>query len=231
LVNLESWRVLRRALQVGANAPLCCSVGRLFDCVAAILGIRGRVGYEGQAAVELETVAIDWIGGTDWCRGADSSPKGRAPTSFPGERGSAPPEPEPELFRERIDRLLDIDSYDVRLAGDTLVWEHIVRGVLDDALRGEPAGFISARFHRTIAEAVMTVARAAATHEGIETVALTGGSFVNTILHYLCSRTLSREGFAVLAHALVPPNDGGIAYGQAAVAAARLAAAGRGGGR
>jgi hydrogenase maturation protein HypF len=231
LVNLESWRVLRRALQVGVNAPLCCSVGRLFDCVAAILGIRGRVGYEGQAAVELETVAIDWIGGTDWCRGADSSPKGRAPTSFPGERGSAPPEPEPELFREKIDRLLDIDSYDVRLAGDTLVWEHIVRGVLDDALRGEPAGFISARFHRTIAEAVMTVARAAATHEGIETVALTGGSFVNTILHYLCSRTLSREGFAVLAHALVPPNDGGIAYGQAAVAAARLAAAGRGGGR
>lgn len=230
LLDLESWRVLRRALEAGVNAPLCCSVGRLFDCVAAVLGIRGRVGYEGQAAVELETVAIDWIGGTDWCRGADPDSRGVAPASFPGGGGSARPKLGADIFRAGMDRLLEIDSYEVSLAGDTVAWEPIVRGVLDDALRGEPAGFISARFHRTVAEAVRRVAREAATHEGIETVALTGGSFVNTILHHLCTHTLSREGFTVLVHALVPPNDGGIAYGQAAVAAARLAAAGRGGG-
>jgi hydrogenase maturation protein HypF len=105
-------------------------------------------------------------------------------------------------------------------------WEPVLRGVLDDALRKEDPGLVSARFHRTLAEAVLAVALEARREEGVEAAALTGGAFVNTILHNLCACMLAGEGFRVLLHSSVPPNDGGIAYGQAAVAAVRLARAG-----
>lgn len=204
--DVKRWEVLRRALHAGVNAPLCCSVGRLFDCVAAILGIRGFVNYEGQAAVELEAAAIAWAE-REVGRGAG------APGRSARLVGSA------DLYRS----LLDVSPYTVSARDGEVAWEPIVRGALDGALRGEEPGLVSARFHRTIAEAVVMVALAARREEGVGAVALTGGAFVNTILHYLCAAMLEQEGFRVLLHSGVPPNDGGIAYGQAAVAAVRLA--------
>ncbi|MDA8234787.1 MAG: carbamoyltransferase HypF [Clostridia bacterium] len=57
-VNLRNWDLLRQAVDKGINAPLTSSMGRLFDGVAAILGLRAKVNYEGQGAVELEQLAV-----------------------------------------------------------------------------------------------------------------------------------------------------------------------------
>lgn len=58
-LDLTKWSLLREAIKADINSPLCSSVGRLFDAVSAILGVRETVNYEGQAAIELEQAAED----------------------------------------------------------------------------------------------------------------------------------------------------------------------------
>jgi hydrogenase maturation protein HypF len=86
----------------------------------------------------------------------------------------------------------------------------MIRGVVDDVRRGVSRSRISARFHNTLAEVIVAVAR----RIGEERVVLSGGCFQNA---YLTERTIShlrREGFSPCWHQRVPPNDGGIALGQ-----------------
>jgi hydrogenase maturation protein HypF len=168
--------LVARMLERGVNAPETSSAGRLFDAVAAFLGLHQRCSYEGQAAMALEYVA---------------------------------------------DRTVD-DLYPVALREDpeflVVDWEPTLRCLLEDLGRGTTADVVSARFHNTLAEAILLVARAV----GKSTVALTGGCFQNELL---VDRTLSRlraSGFEVLLHRQIPPNDGGISLGQIAVAAALL---------
>jgi hydrogenase maturation protein HypF len=87
----------------------------------------------------------------------------------------------------------------------------------DDQAAGMPRSQIAARFHETIAQAS---AAACAEVGGSRTVVLSGGTFQNLRLLAATRRALERHGFRVLGHRVVPPNDGGISYGQAAVAAA-----------
>jgi hydrogenase maturation protein HypF len=93
----------------------------------------------------------------------------------------------------------------------------VVRGIVRDLVRVVPAEIISARFHRTLALAI----RAASKLCGIPTVAFSGGCFQNRLLTQLAKDFLEEDGFSVLLHRRVPPNDGGVALGQAAVAACR----------
>lgn len=91
-----------------------------------------------------------------------------------------------------------------------LDWEPLIGAVLADRDGGVPAGTISARFHRTLAEAIAEVARTS----GMREVLLTGGCFQNRLLSELSVRRLEEEGFAVHTHCEVPPGDGGISLGQ-----------------
>jgi hydrogenase maturation protein HypF len=84
--------------------------------------------------------------------------------------------------------------------------------------KGRPRDEVAARFHETVAAAA---ARACAEAGGPGTVVLSGGSFQNLRLLASTRERLEQQGFRVLSHRLVPPNDGGISYGQAAVAARR----------
>jgi hydrogenase maturation protein HypF len=144
--------------------------------------VRNQVGYEGQAALELEAAADRGVEG----------------------------------------------SYPVDLAalGDLVVIRHgpMIRSVVTDVLDGVRAGRvdregISARFHRWLAQSLSETAGALREKHGIGTVALSGGCFQNARLLECLTGLLEGSGFAVLVNRVVPPNDGGISFGQAIVAA------------
>ncbi len=96
-----------------------------------------------------------------------------------------------------------------------------VGAVVADLGRGVAADVVAARFHRTLALVVVAAARRARALRGVGRVALSGGCFQNRILTETAMRLLEDEGFEVLVHRRVPPNDGGVALGQAAVTAHR----------
>jgi hydrogenase maturation protein HypF len=168
-VPFARWPTVRESLKV--NAPLSSGMGRLFDAVAAVLGVREVASYEGQAAIELELLA--------------------------GEVEAAP---YPWRFGD----------------GATLI-----RAVHDDLLAGRPRPEIAAAFHESVAAAA---GDACAQAGGSGLVVLSGGCFQNLRLLAATTARLEASGFRVLSHRRVPPNDGGISFGQAAVAAARMSA-------
>jgi len=95
----------------------------------------------------------------------------------------------------------------------------IVQGLVEDIRKNEAAAVISAKFHNTLAEALSAIARAAREHAQLNVVALSGGVFCNRYLANHLIERLRRGGFEVLFNRDVPSNDGGIALGQAAIAA------------
>jgi hydrogenase maturation protein HypF len=92
----------------------------------------------------------------------------------------------------------------------------------DKRVRVDPS-IMSLRFHAGVAHAYAQLAVKAREQTGISEVCLSGGVFHNALLHRLISEALVYEGFQVYAHSAVSPGDGGLSYGQAVVAAARLA--------
>jgi hydrogenase maturation protein HypF len=165
-VPWPEWQRVRESLKL--DPPLASGMGRLFDAVAAVLGVRERVTYEGQAAIELEQLA-----------------------------GEAPADPYPWRFGEATD---------------------LVTTCYLELQAGRSREVVAARFHETVAAAA---AEACANADGPQTVVLSGGSFQNLRLLHSIRTRLEERRFRVLTHRLVPPNDGGVSYGQAAVAARR----------
>jgi hydrogenase maturation protein HypF len=179
-------QVLKPMLERGINCPLTSSVGRLFDAVASLTGLRHRNRYEGQAAMELE-FAADGIETMDVY-----------PFELPsGERN------------ETLPSVID--------------WGPMMKALLRDISARSRTGLIAAKFHNALVEIMLAVAHRA----GEERVVLTGGCFQNRTL---CERAVTRlraEGFRCYWHQRIPPNDGGIALGQAAMALALLRPEGR----
>jgi hydrogenase maturation protein HypF len=168
--------VLGVALTRGTNSPLTTSAGRLFDGIAALVGLGERSAFEGQAAMALE-FAVD--------------PSVRDAYPFEGSGAATP-------------MVLD--------------WGPLLLAAVEDMQRGVLPGTIAARFHNALVVGIIRVAD----EVGCGTVALSGGCFQNRVLTEGALAALQAKGFTVLLHRQVPPNDGGIALGQLAVAARRL---------
>lgn len=164
-------------LRSGFGCTPTTSMGRLFDAVASILGVRHDARYEGQAAMELEAL----VGGPD-------------ATSW-------------TMPVRDHDGLLELDP------------RPVVRAAAASVRSGAPTGPAARAFHEALAGAVTTAALAVREAHGTTTVALTGGVFQNAFLTRACRGRLAEHGLQVLVHRVVPPNDGGLALGQAAVAA------------
>jgi hydrogenase maturation protein HypF len=174
-VDHDRWELVERMLETGLRSPLTTSMGRLFDAVSALCGIRAEVNYEGQAAIELEA-ACD-----------------------PGERG----------------------FYDLPVDGAELDARPLIHAVLADVQGRVPVGTVAARFHNAVARATVTACARAASTAGTEVVVLSGGVFANRRLLETTVAGVAAAGLRALVPALLPPGDGGISYGQAAVAAAQ----------
>jgi hydrogenase maturation protein HypF len=185
-------RVLCTMLERGVNSPWTTSAGRLFDAVASLVDLRQVVSFEGQAAMELEF--------------ALSRPAAEV-APFPYRLMAAAREPTPEKgLRESIapQEMIVID------------WEPIIASVVQGAAVGMSTANLSAGFHNALVEIVVAVAQRCE----LQKVVLSGGCFQN---RYLTERTITRlreQGFLPYWHQRIPPNDGGIALGQVAVAAA-----------
>jgi hydrogenase maturation protein HypF len=100
----------------------------------------------------------------------------------------------------------------------------MIEAIVGDVSRAAPAGEIAAAFHNTLAALVVDVSRKIRNRDGLNRVCLSGGTFQNMFLLQRAVRDLRHRGFEVFLHEKVPPNDGGIALGQAAVANALLSA-------
>jgi hydrogenase maturation protein HypF len=86
-----------------------------------------------------------------------------------------------------------------------------------------PPPVVAARFHNTLASAIHEMCLRMRKEHGLKRVCLSGGTFQNMRLLTLTVRALRASGFELFLHRRVPPNDGGIALGQAAIAAERIA--------
>lgn len=95
----------------------------------------------------------------------------------------------------------------------------VLAAIVGDLRVGVEPALVAARFHRGVTGLVHRMCARARERHGLDTVALTGGVFANTLLSSACAATLREDGFTVLRHHLVPPNDGGLALGQLMVAA------------
>ena len=94
----------------------------------------------------------------------------------------------------------------------------LISSVVTDLRGSIPVPVISLKFHRTMAQIIVAMCRDISQGSGLKRVALSGGVFQNRLLFGLTTQALSKEGFSVLTHHLVPCNDGGISLGQAVVA-------------
>jgi SagB-type dehydrogenase family enzyme len=94
----------------------------------------------------------------------------------------------------------------------------LIRGVVADVTAGVPVGSIATRFHHSVARLVAQVCQTLRDESGLNEVALSGGVWQNVTLLSATLAALEEAGFTVYTHRLVPPNDGGLALGQAAVA-------------
>lgn len=198
LPALAGWSDAERAtlaalLRGGLRSPWTSSAGRLFDGVAALLGLapEGRVSFEGEAAVRLEALA-------------DRRERGSLP--LPLVAAAAPPGLAPG--QAASDDFWELD------------WRPLLATLLAEQARGTSPAVLAARFHNALATAAAELAARA----GVARVALSGGCFQNRLLLRRTVARLRAGGHRVLLHRQVPANDGGIALGQLAVAAARLAA-------
>ena len=203
-VSEEERRIVAAQIERRVNAPLASSMGRLFDAVAAVLGVRRGSSYEGQAAMELEALARRYV--TTVGAGADD------PAVL---IGSAP-------VRARLPRLdLSVD----RAPGEPAVMDPVplLAELAERAAGGDDAGRLAAAFHVAVGQTTIDLAEAACGAHSTARVALGGGVFQNSLLLAMVGEGLVSRGLDVLLPERLGPNDGGISYGQAVVAAARLA--------
>ena len=169
-------KLVRGMLAHGVNTVETSSCGRLFDAVASLIGVRQETNFEGQAAIELETIAAEGVA----------------------------------------------ESYPFAIESSDVDFRRAIERIVAEVRAGVPPPVIAARFHNAVAEAIVEVCRRVRAEEKLNRVCLSGGTFQNMKLLARTLAGLRKLEFEVFIHAQVPPNDGGIALGQAVIATEAL---------
>jgi len=168
-------QIIMEQIEKSVNCVETSSIGRVFDAVAAMLGIGNYNYFDAQLPIALEAIASENI---------------------------------EEQYDFTITIKDDIQNIDIG---------PMIQEIVLDLEQNIDKGIISAKFHNTLASALVEIANRARKSTNINTAALSGGVFCN---RYLLSRTiklLKKNDFNVLFNRIVPSNDGGISIGQAAI--------------
>ena len=180
--------LLRRQLDRDVNCVATSSMGRVFDAVAALLGLAPSVTYEAEAALKLESLA--------------------AGAAWPG---------------------FTLAPYACTTAGgdDPLVidWRPTIASVVAALRAAVPAAEVAAGFHAATVRMIVDTCTWLRDRGAGNVVGLTGGVFQNALLVERALDALHAAGFEVLTHHVVPPNDGGLALGQAVLGRTQLSRA------
>jgi hydrogenase maturation protein HypF len=185
---------LQAQLKHNINTPPTSSMGRLFDAVAALAGVRQAVNYEAQAAIEFEAIIDQGL--------------------------STLEENQYYPFDIRFNQTPSPKSHQRALPPPTMIIhaEPLLQALIKDLKEDTPVNLIASRFHNGVAEMVRQVCNLMRDHFDTGMVALSGGVWQNMVLLNKTIALLKEDGFQVIIHAQVPANDGGIALGQAAIA-------------
>jgi hydrogenase maturation protein HypF len=175
----KGWELVTAAAEKKINTPLSSGAGRLFDAVAALLGVRQTINYEGQAAVELELAA-----------------QGIAGRTLPYDI-------------KEVDGIWLLDS------------KSIVASLCLALQQGRVVQQLAADFHTTLAAAACDMIVKMSKVSSIASIVLSGGVFQNVTLLTEIIRMLEQYGLRIYLHRQTPPNDGGLALGQAIIAGER----------
>ena len=171
----------------GINTVQSTSAGRLFDALAALLGLCRASTFEGEAACALEFSAE------------------QAKSAYPLALSSLPFSCTPLPNKDR-------GPHAPRYYMPTT---ELIIALAQERLAGACAGELARTFHTALAAMVLECALLARKESGLNHVALSGGVFQNSLFLSLCVRALTDEHFTVLTHTNVPANDGGLSLGQA----------------
>jgi len=171
-------RIIFEQLERQVNTVETSSLGRVFDAVAAIVGLGSYNHFEAQLPMALEAIAADGV--------------------------------EEQYDFELVCSAEEPLQFDLRKT---------VKQLIADVQERLRPGIISAKFHNTIAAALLEMAKRARESKKLDIVALSGGVFCNRYLTNRLIKLLKKSDFQVLLHREVPSNDGGISLGQAAIAA------------
>jgi hydrogenase maturation protein HypF len=179
--DTDRQNIVLEQIEKQVNTVDSSSLGRVFDAVAALVGLGSYNHFDAQLPMALEAII-----------------EREVEESYGFDLLSSNGEPVQLDLRKMIGQLIED-----------------IRGRVD-------RGVVSAKFHNCIADALLAMAHKAREKTSLDTVALSGGVFCNRYLANRLIRLLKKSDFRVLFNREVPSNDGGIALGQAAIAAALL---------
>ena len=193
-LECQPLQTIEQMLKKGINVPLASSCGRLFDAVSAAVGLcRDKALFEGQGAISLEMAVDEKLLGNE-----------NEELAYPFA-------------------ICVLPHTDLAYIETAPLWETL----LGDLQAKTPVSLIATRFHKGLAkilsEMVQRLARyCQQNHVPFTTVALSGGCFQNKILLETVTHQIEASGFRCLSQSQVPSNDGGLALGQAVIAASQL---------
>ena len=180
--DIKKLQIISEQLEKSINCVETSSLGRVFDTVAAVLGLGNYNHFDAQLPMALESIA-----------------------------------------ESRIEQCYDFELTDGSGGLIEIDLSKMLRQLLAEVQKETAAGVVSAKFHNTVAVALLAMAKRARESTKLTTVALSGGVFCNRYLANRLIKQLKKNDFSVLFNRNVPSNDGGISLGQAAIAVHNIA--------
>ncbi|MDR0347311.1 MAG: hypothetical protein LBH56_02940, partial [Coriobacteriales bacterium] len=233
--------LLDQMMAAHINTPTTSSMGRLFDAVSALAGIRATSSYEGQAAIELEAALYNTATGAPivdpdpqaaaeryrFALGrVDTQDEGRGDEGNKWGQGAGAPEgaaaPNPLTPADTTAHPAAPGTEGALRCALEIDPTPLLTALLEDRADLIPIPILSLRFHDAVVRLIADLCEHARMLYGLSTVTLSGGVFMNRYLLSQSLPLLESEGFTVLLNRNLPANDGCISYGQAAIVAARL---------